>query len=198
MKGAQATSNIKRDLFRLLSGIVQRLGVWALPVGVVALALAGLSDRVTFIGDAGRAPGRDNVRTQRAKPYRLEVLYYTRDFVDLVTESRKRGRDLLASFDAFESAREEASSGWPLAVKQVSLAHEDTITERHVARASRPTVVIDRTSFAALLPLLQELQGLILEGDGTGSGKLHKSHYFAVPVSRAKWHILERPDFDER
>jgi hypothetical protein len=64
------------------------------------------------------------------------------------------------------------------------------------SRASQSTIVIDQTKFVVLLPLLRELQTLILDGGGTGYGKLPKSQQFAEPVNREKWQSLEQPEFD--
>jgi hypothetical protein len=43
-------------------------------------------------------------------------------------------------------------------------------------------VVIDQAKFAELLPILEELRSLIIEGDGSGRGRLPKSGLQAETV----------------
>jgi len=195
---AQITSNLKRVSYRLVCSIAQRLGVWALPIVVGALVIAELSSRFSFFGNGPMAPIEENAEAKRVQLLRNDVLYYTSDLGVAVKLARRRGRDMLASFDVFQSALRVTSAGWPCAIKRVEIRLEERGTERRCLRTSQPTVVIDQTNFVVLRPLLKELQTVILEGDGTGRGKLPESPYYANPVERDKWHILEEPDFDAR
>jgi hypothetical protein len=195
-RAGEVISNIGYGLLRLARGIAQSLCVFALPIVVVALVVAGVTGQLNFTGDGDLASGRKNGLVKAPKPFRLDVIYYMRDFVDVIQDSRKRGRDPLVSFDVFKSACQDSSTGWPFAIKRVEVRREVWSTEMHVTRTSQPTVVIDQMNFAAQMPLLRELQTLILEGGAAGSGELPKSHHFAEPVNREKWHHLERPEFD--
>ena len=179
-----------------MRGIARWLCVFALPIVVAALVVAGVTGHVNCTGDGRPAPGGQNDTVKAPRPFQLNVIYYSRDFVDVMKVSRKRGRDPLASFDVFKSACQDASAGWPFVIKRVKLRYEDWIREMHFTRASESTIVIDQTNFDAQLPLLKELQTLILEGGGAGRGKLPKSQRCAEPVNREKWHILEQPEFD--
>ncbi len=42
--------------------------------------------------------------------------------------------------------------------------------------------MIEQANFADLLPILEELRRLILEGDGSGRGRLPRSGYHAEPA----------------
>jgi hypothetical protein len=59
----------------------------------------------------------------KAVPARCHRLHV--DFIDVIKESRKRGRDPLASFDVFKSACQDSSTGWRLAIKRVEVLYED-------------------------------------------------------------------------
>ncbi len=195
-RAAQIASAICSCAFVMIYRVAQSLCVLALPITVAALVVAGVSGHSNFTSGARPEADGENGLVKKPKPFRLGVAYYTREFVDVVEKSRERGRDPLASFDALESAWRDASH-WPFAIKCVEVSYDDPTTERLIARTSQPTVVIDQTNFAALLPLLRELQTLILEGGGVGRGKLPQSQRFAEPVNREKWHILEQPEFDD-
>jgi hypothetical protein len=192
----RAISNLGYSSFRLARRIAQSLSVFFLPIVVLALVVAAVTGHLNFIGDGSLAPGRENGLVKAPKPFRRDVIYYRSDLIDVIKESRTRGRDPLASFDVFKSACQDASTAWPYPIKPVELRFEAWGKEMHYAHTSQPTVHIDQENFAALLPLLRELQTLILEGGGAGRGELPTSHHLAEPVDREKWQNLERPEFD--
>jgi hypothetical protein len=51
---------------------------------------------------------------------------------------------------------------------------------------AKATVVVDETNFQELRPILEDIRSLILEGDGSGCGRLNRSGYHAQPAHATK------------
>ena len=114
------------------------------------------------------------------RPISRFIQLYSSRFVIAVKNSR---HDFLADYDEFYSIWNEASPHEPMMLRMIRPAAIEPISGRSVqAGVSSRTEVVDRHNFAELRPLLMETRTLILEGDGSGSGKLPYSGYEAEPA----------------
>jgi len=168
--------------FRLVRGAFSSLGVWILPIVVGALTAAALSGSLSFHRGSGPQPDHDKTVIDGEKPLSVIDLYYTADYVEVVKKAHEQGGDILASVQTLESAWIAASPAMPLTIRLVSSAPLEPAPGNVVSPVLRATAVIDQTNFDELRPLLDDLRNLILEGDGSGYGRLRRSGYQAQPA----------------
>ena len=113
-------------------------------------------------------------------------LYYSANYIKVVKKAHEQGHDVLASYEAMASAWKAASSSEPFALDLVRSAHPQPNTAWAVPAVPTWSVVMNETNFAELRPFLGELRDLILEGDGSGWGRLRCSGYLAQPAKQKR------------
>jgi len=179
-------SNIMTGTYRLVGRAVASLGVWFMPIIVGALMVAALSGSLSL--HPGTGPSRDPQRAaiDGEKPFSVMNLYYSSDYIRVVKKAHEERRDILTDIQALESAWKAASPRTPLMIELVAVPSSEPVTENAYAPGLNAKVVIDETNFCDLRPLLDDLRKLILEGDGTGCGRLRCSGYESQPVETAK------------
>jgi hypothetical protein len=67
-------------------------------------------------------------------------------------------------------------------LKLFSPAGVEPASKKVIPAINNPAVAVDAKNFTELLPLLKDIETLILVGDGTGRGKLPYSRYEAEPA----------------
>jgi hypothetical protein len=67
-------------------------------------------------------------------------------------------------------------------LKLFSPAGVEPASRKVIPAINSPAVAVDAKNFTELLPLLKDIETLILVGDGTGRGKLPYSGYEAEPA----------------
>jgi hypothetical protein len=159
-----------------------RLAVWAFPIVVGIVVALGVTGHFHLRWGAGSKADPGNVVLEAEQPFRAEYLFYSRDLMKVVKQAERDGRDILTAFDRMESAWKEVSPTKALAVKFVTAPLTEPITGKSVLQIFRPTVVVYKDNFDELRPILQELRMLILEGDGSGKGRLPRCGYHAEPA----------------
>ncbi len=117
-----------------------------------------------------------------AGPIRTDIQRYSGRFIIAVKKSVADERDLLADYETFAAVWAEVSPEQPMLLKLVSPASVDRASKKAVPPIDSPAVTIDEKSFAEYAPLLDEISTLILNGDGTGRGRLAVSGYVAEPA----------------
>jgi hypothetical protein len=175
-------------VFRLVRGAVASLGVWILPIVVAGLTAAALSGSLRFHRGSGPSfsPDRDKAATDAAKPLAVIDLYYSGDYIKVVKKAHQERHDVLASVRTLESAWNAASPGTPLTIEMVSSVLPEPIAGKSPPPRLRASSVMDESTFQDLRPILEDLRNLILEGDGTGYGRLRCSGYQAQPTDAGK------------
>jgi hypothetical protein len=107
---------------------------------------------------------------------------YTSKFVIAVKNANRQRRDMLADYATFCSVWSEVSPNEPMMFKMVSPATMDPRSKKVLPALNGPTIDVNAKNFAEILPLFDEISTLILEGDGTGRGRLQFSGYEAEPA----------------
>ncbi len=182
----QAASNIMGAAFRLVHRVVASLGVWILPIAVVALTAAALSGSLSFHSGSGPNTDPDKVAMDGEKPFSVIELYYSGEYIEVVKKAHRERLDILASVQTLESAWNAASPAMPLTIELVSSVLPEPVTGKLPAPGLRATAAIDETNFQELRPLLEDVRNLILEGDGSGYGRLRCSGYQAQPADKGR------------
>lgn len=178
---AQAASHATKSAGRVLWHAVSSLGVWFLPITVGALVAAAVTGSLTLHRGAGTPSDQDKV-VLAERPFMAVNLYYPQCYIEIVQRARRDGRDILASFGTLQSAWNAASPDAPLAIKLVTSSLPEPITGKVVSPVLAASAVIDEASFQEMLPLLEDIRQLILQGDGSGRGQLSHSGYAAEPA----------------
>jgi hypothetical protein len=119
------------------------------------------------------------------RPIWRDCHLYSSKFIIAVQRAHHDRRDVLADFAAFRSVWNEVSPDEPMLMVVVRRTTSDPYAKKYTNAPHRRTVAVEGTSFSQLRPLLVQIQTLILEGDGTGRGKLEDSGYEAEPAELA-------------
>lgn len=183
----RAASRVAGAASRLVWRAFSSLGVWIMPIVVGALMAVALNGTLNFRMGSGPDPDHDRIAIDGEQPIFFVDLYYSGEYVKVVRSAHQQGDDILASALTFESAWNAASPAMPLTIKFVSSPHSEPVAEnsaRH--RTFTTTAVVDETNFQELRPILDDIRNLILEGDGSGCGRLNRSGYQAQPANAAK------------
>ena len=80
------------------------------------------------------------------------------------------------------SAWLEAYPFLPFWLEQVHSPLSEPNFGNSVVPVIRLKAIVDETNFAELRPYLEDLRSVILDGDGSGCGRLRRSGYQAQPV----------------
>jgi hypothetical protein len=171
---------------RLVRRAVSSLSVWILPIVVAGLTAAALNGRLSFHRGSGLNPDHDQAVIQGEQPLSVIDLYYSAGYVEVVKRAHQQGSDILASIRTLEAAWNAASPAMPLTIRLVSSAPLEPGAENRASPILRATAAIDETSFDELRPILEDIRNLILEGDGSGYGRLRRSGYQAQPAEAGK------------
>jgi hypothetical protein len=182
----RAASNILGAAFSFVRRGCSSLGVWIMPIVVGALVAAALSGGLSFHRGAGQDGDQDKGAAVGEMPFSEVDLYYSDDYIRVVKTAQERGNDLLASFHALESAWNATSPATPLTIKLVSAPRTEPVTGRSAFPILTDNEVVDESSFSELRGLLDDLRTLILDGDGSGRGRLNRSGYNAHPADRGR------------
>jgi hypothetical protein len=163
---------------------------------VVARALRSFSSLVatflTVAACAGLAAGHLSWRgceksaaqteQENRRPARRDIQRYSARYIDAVEHALRERRDLLGNYATFREIWGEVSPDQPLLVQMISPAALDFKSREIVPAVVRLPVAIDANNFGEYRPLLSDLRTLILEGDGTGRGRLPATHFDTEPA----------------
>jgi hypothetical protein len=165
---------------RLVRRAISALGVWMLPLIVGVLVAAALTGGLSLHRGAGTTPDQTTALGER--PFMNISLYYTPDYINVVTAAHERGDDILSSFQSLDSAWKAVCPTEPLTIKVISSPLPEPITKRAVAPILAVTEVVNEATFKELRGLLEDLRSLIVDGDGSGRGQLDRCGYQAQPT----------------
>jgi hypothetical protein len=182
----QVASTMTDAANRLVRRTVASLGVWFMPIIVGALTVAALTGSLSFHRGSGPSLDPTGVAIEGEKPFSAVSLYYSQDFVTVVKKARRERRDILANIQALESAWNDACPSMPLTLELISLPGPEPAAGKSFAPKLKSTTVVDAKSFDEVRPMLDDLRNLIVEGDGTGFGRLRCAGYDAQPVEVAR------------
>ncbi len=113
--------------------------------------------------------------------YFQPVVYYPARFIDVVNLAHRKREDILTSFEVLDRAW-RAGGDEPLSIRFTCPPSADPYTGGRSAAVIYPSDSIQKANFMMLLPLLQEIRTLIIEGEGDGRGLLNQSGYQVEPV----------------
>jgi hypothetical protein len=185
-----ATRQAASQLFGAAFGLIRRtaasLSVWTMPLVIGALTAAAVSGSLSLHRGSGPNADSDKFVVDAEKPFSVIDLYYPGDYIKIVKRAHQERHDILADVRTLESAWNAASPAAPLTIDMIGTVCAEPITGKTPERGLRATAVICEANFQELRPILEDLRNLILEGDGTGCGRLSRSGYQAQPTSAAK------------
>jgi len=167
-----STGGIRNNAQWLLSNLV----IWMLLI----LTGGGLSIGHSIVYRLNKSAAKQEEDGER--PIWRDVHLYSSTFIIAVKKAQHERRDLLADHAAFCSIWNEISSNKPMMLKVFRPAPSNQYSNRYISAISRETLPVDAMTFWELRPLLIEIRTLIVEGDGTGRGKLEHSGYEAEPA----------------
>jgi hypothetical protein len=173
---------IARAAFRFASRGLATLVVWAMPIAVVVLTALALTGGFNAHTGSGPMPDGDGAAFGWTQPLVVARLYYSSEYITIVKQANARGRDVLLDYNAFDSAWRAASPTAPLAIEQVHSPSPRPNTGQANSPVLRSRVVVSESSFEELRPYLEDLRSIIVEGDGSGCGRLLRSGYQAQPA----------------
>ena len=137
-----------------LSGLV----VWIMPIVVVALTAIALTGRFNFHTGSGLIPDEDKVATDGKQPLVVVKFYYSADYLNVVKQAHKRGRDVLLDFRTLNSAWLEAYPSLPFWLELVHSPLSEPNFGNAVVPVIRLKAIVDETNFAELRPYLEDLR----------------------------------------
>jgi hypothetical protein len=125
---------------------------------------------------------------------RKTTILYPDSLIEIIIQSDRDQRDILASFEALERAWREVRPRHPLTISFLHSPSFDPSLRGRFASWSGSSVQIDEGSFEEMLPILRDIRDLILEfvGDECGRGKLLLSGYAAEPAGLNSGRCFER------
>jgi hypothetical protein len=186
IRTGQAASNMMGAAFGFVRHTVASLGVWLLPIVVGALTAAAVSGSLSLHRGSRPNADRDKVTVDAEKPLSVVELYYSGDYVKVVKRAHREQFDILADIKSLESAWNTALPATPLTIELVSSAVPESTVGKSPAPGLTVTAVVDETNFDELRPILEDVRNLILDGDGSGYGRLRCSGYQAQPTEPGK------------
>jgi hypothetical protein len=125
---------------------------------------------------------------------RKTTILYPDSLIEIIIQSDRDNRDILASFEALERAWREMRPTYPLTIRFLHSPSFDPSLQGRSASWSGSSAQIDEGSFAEMLPILRDIRDLILEsvGDECGWGNLLLSGYAAEPAGLNSGSCFER------
>jgi hypothetical protein len=186
VKMGHAAAIVVHAIFRFVGRTVSGLAVWILPIMVLALTTTALTDRLSFHPGGGPAPDPEHAQVNGEQPLAVVNLYYSREYIRVVRQAHERGHDILAGFKALEAAWKTTVPSRPLVIELINSSQPQRLTGQDPAPTLRAKVAIDEKNFADLCPFLEDVRTIILEGDGSGCGRLSRSAYWAQPASESE------------
>jgi hypothetical protein len=157
------------------------LGVWIMPIVVGALVAAAATGSSSWYRNA--CPDYDDVIVRGERPFAVVTVYYPAKYIEVIKTAQREGHNVLRSFRALDSAWSAAAPATPLAIKTVYVPLPEPFTGRQVFPVLEASLVTDTSTFQSLLPILEDLRELILDGDGSGRGRLTRSRCAARPAA---------------
>lgn len=118
-------------------------------------------------------------------PFHEPVLRHAARFIVLANRARRDREDFLASFEALERAWKTVGGNQKLTIQLIVAPSVEPYTGKRVARSWHAPVAVDQSTFEEMLPVLKEIATLIVEGDGSGRGRLFISGFDVEPVTDA-------------
>jgi hypothetical protein len=182
----QALEVIMGAAFRFVGRALSSLAVWTMPIVVVGITVSALTGQLNFHRGSGLAPDPEQAVIDGERPYMLVRLYYSDDYIKIVKKAHEQGNDILADFKALESAWNASAPSTSFALELVTEADPEPSTGTAIAPVLRVPVAINGTNFTELRPYLTDLRTVIVEGDGSGCGRLRHSGYQAQPAESAE------------
>jgi hypothetical protein len=178
----QAAEDMARGAFRCAGRLLSGLVVWIMPIVVVALMAIALTGRFNFHTGSGLIPDEDKIATDGKQPLVAVKFYYSAGYLNVVKQAHERGRDVLLDFRTLNSAWLEAYPSTPFWLEQVHSPPSRANLGNGVVPVIRLKAIVDETNFAELRPYLEDLRSVILDGDGSGCGRLRRSGYQVQPA----------------
>jgi hypothetical protein len=113
--------------------------------------------------------------------YYRPIIRYPGKMILLIKQAARERKDVLATYEALIEAWEAVAPDEPLAIQFVSPPASDRSFGLEFDGNFHLPVTIRKSNFEEMLPHLQQIRILILEGDGSGRGNLRFSGYEAEP-----------------
>jgi len=110
------------------------------------------------------------------------IFRYPDRFREVVKRAQRDRKDILTSYVTLEEAWKAGGVDQVLTIQLIKLPSTDPYTGGRVAGSIHPPEPIQEANFEELGQLLKEIRTLILEGDGTGRGRLAVSGYQVEPM----------------
>ena len=104
--------------------------------------------------------------------YFCPTLRYPARMIELMRRAAREGRDVLADFETLATAWSSAAGDEPLAVRFISIPSFDLATRTVIPGRLFGLDRINKANFAEMLPHLEGIRDAILDGCGSGRGKL--------------------------
>jgi hypothetical protein len=171
-KDGLSNGGILQNARRSLSNLV----IWMM------LILTGAGLTIAHIGFFSTFESAVDPEENAARPIWRDGHLYSSEFITAVRRAHEEGRDLLADYAAFRSIWDEISPGAPMILKVVRPTPPGPYAKAYLRLSRRGAVPVDASSFPEMRPVLVEIRTLIVEGDGSGRGKLDSSGYEAEPA----------------
>jgi len=175
---AHGTRRLIGSMFAGARRSLSHLVMWML------LILAGVGLTMGYLGLHGFIESARELNDDGRHPMWSDIVQYSSRFRIAVQVAHRDRRDILASHAAFCAIWSEVSPNEPMIVKFVSPATIDRRSGKPVWAGYGEPNPVDPKTFRMLHPVLVEIRTLILEGDGSGRGKLAISGYLAEPAER--------------
>jgi hypothetical protein len=162
-----------------LDSVLKSLLSWVVSMLLTATVAGLMTGSVSMLG-CGQSP--DEQERVLGSPIRTDILLYSRKFVIASRHAFGKRYEFLASYATFCAIWKEVSPQKPMMLKLISPAGVEPASKKVIPAINSPAVAVDAKNFTELLPLLKEIETLIIVGDGTGRGKLPYSGYEAEPA----------------
>jgi hypothetical protein len=114
--------------------------------------------------------------------YFVTIIRYPVRFTDIVKRAHRDHQQILTSFETLHTAWKGGGEE-RLTLQFVVPPSFDPYTGGSAPAFEYPPAAIEQTNFKEKLPLLKEIYTLIVEGDGSGRGRLAISGYDAEPTT---------------
>jgi hypothetical protein len=115
--------------------------------------------------------------------YFVPVIRYPVKLVDTVKRAHRDRQEILTSFETLHTAWRVCGGEEQLTIQFIIPPSFDPYTGGSAPAFQSFRAAIDETNFRERLPLLKEIYTLIVEGDGSGKGRLAISNYDAEPTT---------------
>jgi hypothetical protein len=137
-----------------------------------------------FSGAPPVAQSQDRIHQGR-DGFFVPIVRYPARFIDVIKRAHLEHDEILTDFETLERAWKAGGGGQELTIEFVAAQTFDPYTGKVVPATRDAPGPIDRKKFKERLPLLRQIYALIVEGDGSGKGKLAPSGFDAEPIADA-------------